>query len=59
MRYVFLLLLVGGCGYIDAGIVTAGSVFYFLEDDPNTVYHCWIDRSQDRPERWCEKEEGF
>ena len=59
MRYVIVFLLLSGCGYIDTGLSAAGNVFYFLEDDPDAVYHCWIDRSQDRPERWCEKEEGF
>ena len=59
MKYALLLLFLGGCGYYIPGFGTAGEVFYLSEDDPNIVYHCWIDEENNRPERWCEKEEGF
>ncbi len=58
MKYILLLLFLGGCSYV-SGSVTAGEVFYLSEDDSNVVYHCWIDKENDHPKRWCEKEEGF
>ena len=59
MKHVLLLLLLGGCGYYAPGLVTDGEIFYLSEDDPNIVYHCWIDWEDDHPVRWCVKEEGF
>ncbi len=58
MKYIFLLLFLGGCGYTP-GLQTDGETFYLIEDDPNIVWHCWIDRDRDHPRRFCEKEEGF
>lgn len=58
MRYVFLLLFLTGCGYIP-GLGSADDAFWFSDTDPNIVWHCWIDRKNDHPQRWCEKEEGF
>lgn len=58
MRFVFLLIFLSGCGYIP-GWGNNTDTFWFHEDSMEIIWHCWIDDSNGRPERYCQKEEGF
>ncbi len=56
MRFIFILIFLSGCGYVSG---SGSNTFWFHKDNMEVIWHCWIDDSNDRPERYCQKEEGF
>lgn len=55
MKYLALILILSGCS---SGAYYGGESFFFIEGE-NKVLHCWVEKEDNRTNRYCQKEEGF